>query len=64
MRQPAFRALADLLIEPPLADFAITRYDLWEPIAEIGYRCAKEALAAWAPTAAGTGGTAVRRLVP
>ena len=49
MRQPSFRALADLLIEPPLADFGITNYQDWEPIVEIGYRSAKEALAAWSP---------------
>jgi predicted acylesterase/phospholipase RssA len=51
MRQPSYRALADLLIEPPLADFGITSYHEWEPIVEIGYRSAKEALAVWVPPA-------------
>ncbi len=49
MRQAAFRALADLLIEPPVADYAIHGYSEWRPIVEIGYRSAKEALAAWRP---------------
>lgn len=47
MRQPAFRALADLLIEPPLGGYGIMAYGAWEPIVETGYRSAKEAYAAW-----------------
>jgi NTE family protein/lysophospholipid hydrolase len=47
MRSPAFRALADLLIEPPVGGYAIHGYSAWEPIVEIGYKAAKEALAAW-----------------
>jgi NTE family protein/lysophospholipid hydrolase len=49
MRHPAFRALADLLIEPPVGDYAIHGYGDWEPIVEIGYRHSKDALAAWSP---------------
>lgn len=47
MRQPAFRALADLLIEPPLGGYAIMNYGAWEPIVEVGYQSAKAALADW-----------------
>ncbi|GIK85036.1 MAG: cyclic nucleotide-binding protein [Betaproteobacteria bacterium] len=47
MRQPAFRALADLLIEPPVGGYAIHNYGAWEPIVEIGYQSAKAALGAW-----------------
>ncbi|HEX4884903.1 MAG TPA: cyclic nucleotide-binding and patatin-like phospholipase domain-containing protein [Casimicrobiaceae bacterium] len=57
MRSPAFRALADLLIEPAVGGYAIHGYSAWEPIVEIGYKAAKEALAAWplAPTLRATG---------
>ena len=47
MRQPAFRALADLLIEPKLDDYPILAFDQYAPIVEIGYQSAREALAAW-----------------
>jgi predicted acylesterase/phospholipase RssA len=47
MRQPAFRGLADLLIEPPVGDYAIHGYSEWKPIVEIGYRATCEALNAW-----------------
>ncbi len=47
MRQPAFRALADLLIEPPVGGFPILAFDQYAPIIDIGYRTAKEQIAAW-----------------
>jgi predicted acylesterase/phospholipase RssA/CRP-like cAMP-binding protein len=47
MRQPAFRALADLLIEPPVGDVAIMDYGAFEPIIELGYRSARDAIARW-----------------
>ncbi len=56
MRQAPFRALADLLIEPKLGDYPILAFDQYEPIIEIGYVSAREALAAWreqAPAAPG-----------
>ncbi len=48
MRQPSFRALADLLIEPPVGAYAIMGYGAYAPIIEIGYEAARSALAAWA----------------
>jgi NTE family protein len=47
MRQPSFRALADLIVEPPLAEFPILAFDRYAPIVEIGYRSAREAIAGW-----------------
>ena len=47
MRQAPFRALADLLIEPKLGDYPILAFDQYEPIIEIGYASAREALAGW-----------------
>lgn len=47
MRQPAFRAQADLLIEPPVGDFPILAFSEFAPIVDIGYRCASEAIEAW-----------------
>jgi predicted acylesterase/phospholipase RssA/CRP-like cAMP-binding protein len=47
MRQPSFRALADLLVEPPVAQYPILAFDAWEPIIDIGYQSAREAIAAW-----------------
>jgi NTE family protein len=47
MRQPSFRALADLLVEPPLAEYPILAFDKYAPIVDIGYRSAREALAGW-----------------
>ena len=47
MRQPAFRALADLLIEPPVEGFPILAFDRYAPIIDIGYRSAQERIAAW-----------------
>jgi predicted acylesterase/phospholipase RssA len=47
MRQPAFRALADLLIEPPVGEYAIMAYGAYEPIIEVGYQAARQALAEW-----------------
>jgi len=47
MRQPAFRALADLLIEPPVGDYPIMEYGNYAPIIEAGYRSACEAIERW-----------------
>ncbi|MEO8303958.1 MAG: cyclic nucleotide-binding and patatin-like phospholipase domain-containing protein, partial [Betaproteobacteria bacterium] len=47
MRQPAFRGIADLLIEPPLDGFAILAFDKYAPIIDIGYKHSREAIAAW-----------------
>ncbi|HZQ63535.1 MAG TPA: cyclic nucleotide-binding and patatin-like phospholipase domain-containing protein [Casimicrobiaceae bacterium] len=47
MRQPAFRALADVLIEPALAQFPILAFDRYGEIAQVGYEAAKEAIASW-----------------
>ena len=48
MRQPSFRSLADLLIEPALGRYPILAFHSYEPIIEIGYQGAREALTAWA----------------
>lgn len=47
MRQPAFRALADLLIEPAVENYPILAFDQYAPIIDIGYHAAKAALASW-----------------
>lgn len=47
MRQPAFRALADLLIEPPVGDYPIMDYGKFAPIIEAGYRATLESLKTW-----------------
>jgi predicted acylesterase/phospholipase RssA len=47
MRQPSFRALADLLIEPPVAGYPILAFGAYAPIIEIGYQTAREQLAVW-----------------
>ena len=47
MRQSSFRALADLLIEPALGEYPILAFDQYEPIIEIGYASAREAISAW-----------------
>jgi NTE family protein/lysophospholipid hydrolase len=47
MRQPSFRALADLLIEPPVQDFPIMAFDRYVAIMDIGYSAAKDQIAAW-----------------
>lgn len=47
MRQPPFRGLADLLIEPPLGAYPILAFDRYEPIIDIGYQSARDAIAAW-----------------
>jgi NTE family protein/lysophospholipid hydrolase len=52
MRQPPFRDLADLLIEPPLGDYPILAFDSYKPIIDIGYESAREAIAAWRSAAA------------
>ncbi|MBK6334246.1 MAG: cyclic nucleotide-binding domain-containing protein [Betaproteobacteria bacterium] len=50
MRQPSFRALADLLIEPPVSVYPILAFDETAPIIDIGYQTSREALAAWLST--------------
>ena len=47
MRQPAFRALADLLVEPGLGSYPILAFDRFEEIIEIGYASARESLDSW-----------------
>ncbi len=47
MRQPSFRALADLLVEPPVGGYAIMGYGAYAPIIEIGYEAARDALRGW-----------------
>jgi predicted acylesterase/phospholipase RssA len=47
MRQPSFRALADLLIEPPVQDYPILAFDRYVAIIGIGYSAAKDQIAAW-----------------
>jgi NTE family protein/lysophospholipid hydrolase len=51
MRQPAFRALADLLIEPPVGDYPIMEYGNFAPIIEAGYASSRAALERWHATA-------------
>jgi predicted acylesterase/phospholipase RssA/CRP-like cAMP-binding protein len=50
MRQPLFRALADVLIEPAVEKYGILEFDAYEPIIEIGYRSAQEKVEAWRAT--------------
>lgn len=59
MRTPAFRAHADLLIEPPLAGVPILAFDDYAAIVEIGYRASKEAIGRWREPP--DGGSEVRR---
>jgi predicted acylesterase/phospholipase RssA len=40
-------ALADLLINPPIAAFSLLEFESWEAIIEVGYRAAQGAIAAW-----------------
>ena len=47
MRQPSYRALADLLIEPALDGYPILAFDSYKPIIDIGYRASQGAIAAW-----------------
>ena len=47
MRQPPFRGLADLLIEPPLGEYPILAFDRYQPIIDIGYQSSRDAIAAW-----------------
>jgi predicted acylesterase/phospholipase RssA len=46
MRLPAYRALADVLIEPPVENVPILAFDRYAEIIDIGYRAAQEAIAA------------------
>jgi predicted acylesterase/phospholipase RssA len=52
MRLPAYRALADVLIEPPVGDIPILAFDRYAAIIDIGYRAAQEQIAAWQRAAA------------
>ena len=47
MRQPAYRGLADLLIEPPLDGYPILAFDSYKPIIDIGYRASQASIATW-----------------
>ncbi len=47
MRSPQFRALADLLIEPPVDGFPILAFDRYPEIIDIGYRSAHEHIEGW-----------------
>ena len=47
MRQASYRSLADLLVEPALGGYPILAFDQYEPIIDIGYQSARDALAAW-----------------
>jgi len=47
MRQPAFRELADLLIEPDVGEFPILAFDRYAEIIDAGYRAAVQAIQAW-----------------
>ena len=47
MRQPAFRSLADLLIEPAVEAFPILAFDKFAPIIDIGYQAARSRIADW-----------------
>ena len=50
MRQPAYRALADVLIEPPVENIPILAFDRYKEIIDIGYRAAREQIGAWQQT--------------
>ena len=52
MRQPPFRALADVLIEPALETYAILAFEQYAPIIDIGYHATKAEVAAWQGAAA------------
>jgi NTE family protein/lysophospholipid hydrolase len=56
MRQPIYRNLADVLIEPPVEKIPILAFDQYAAIIDIGYRAAVDAIAAW--QRASTAGTA------
>jgi NTE family protein/lysophospholipid hydrolase len=47
MRQPAFRAYADLLIEPAVEAFPILAFDRYAAIIDIGYATARARIAEW-----------------
>jgi NTE family protein/lysophospholipid hydrolase len=61
MRQPSFRALADVLIEPPVEQYGILEFSAYEPIVEIGYQAAREKIAAWRAAPPSTPPEATRR---
>jgi lysophospholipid hydrolase len=46
-RSPAFRSLADLIIQPPVEQFRVLDFDSHAAIIEAGYQAAREQLAAW-----------------
>lgn len=43
----AKRALADLLIDPPIAQFSLLEFEAWERIIEAGHRAAQDAIGQW-----------------
>ncbi len=47
MRQVPFRALADVLIEPALENYAILAFEQYAPIIDIGYAATKAQVASW-----------------
>jgi predicted acylesterase/phospholipase RssA/CRP-like cAMP-binding protein len=47
MRLASFRALGDLIVEPPLGSYPILAFDQYEAIVEAGYRSARAALDGW-----------------
>jgi predicted acylesterase/phospholipase RssA len=61
MRQPSFRALADVLIEPPVEKYGILEFGAYEPVIEIGYQAAREKIAAWRAAASSSMPAAARR---
>lgn len=46
-RSPAFRRLADLIIQPPVEQFRILDFDSYRAIVDLGYEAAREQIAAW-----------------
>jgi NTE family protein/lysophospholipid hydrolase len=46
-RSPAFRQLADLIIQPPVEQFRVLDFDAHATIIEVGYQAAREQIAAW-----------------
>ncbi|HMO56351.1 MAG TPA: cyclic nucleotide-binding and patatin-like phospholipase domain-containing protein [Roseiflexaceae bacterium] len=46
-RSPAFRRLADLIIQPPVEQFRVLDFDAHAAIIEVGYQAARDQLAAW-----------------
>ena len=47
LTQKTSQRMADLYIKPDVSDYSLLNFDVVEPIAEQGYRCAKEQIAQW-----------------